>query len=47
MGACLSAPDGNKTTEQDRILHREAEKQLREVSLKLPSSSVDAIGGTL
>lgn len=35
MGACISTPEGNEVTEQDRMLHREAEKQLREVRLKL------------
>ncbi|KAF8798215.1 heterotrimeric G-protein alpha subunit, GPA2-like protein [Phlegmacium glaucopus] len=37
MGACFSAPDVNKTTEHDRMLHREAEKQLREAKAKLAS----------
>lgn len=31
MGVCMSAPDNNEVTERDRKLHREAEKQLKEV----------------
>ncbi|KAH9487347.1 Guanine nucleotide-binding protein alpha-2 subunit [Psilocybe cubensis] len=35
MGACMSAPAGVEISEQDRILHREAEKQLKEAKAKL------------
>lgn len=31
MGACMSAPPGVEVSEQDKIMHREAEKQLKEV----------------
>ncbi|PPQ84829.1 hypothetical protein CVT25_015123 [Psilocybe cyanescens] len=37
MGACMSAPAGVEISEQDRILHREAEKQLKEAKAKLAS----------
>ena len=31
MGACLSSPTALEVTEHDKVLHREAEKQLKEV----------------
>ncbi|KAF5312023.1 hypothetical protein D9619_003664 [Psilocybe cf. subviscida] len=35
MGACMSAPPSVDVTEQDKILHREAEKQLKEAKAKM------------
>ncbi|RDB27427.1 Guanine nucleotide-binding protein alpha-2 subunit [Hypsizygus marmoreus] len=35
MGSCMSSPGGIEVTETDKMLHREAEKQLREAKAKL------------
>ncbi|KAF8168516.1 heterotrimeric G-protein alpha subunit, GPA2-like protein [Crassisporium funariophilum] len=35
MGSCVSAPSGVEVTEQDRTMHREAEKQLKEAKAKM------------
>jgi hypothetical protein len=40
MGACISSPDeaAERDRKQDLILHREAEKLMKEVCLNLSSS---------
>lgn len=35
MGSCMSSPGGLEVSEMDKALHREAEKQLREVRASL------------
>ncbi|TFK38768.1 heterotrimeric G-protein alpha subunit, GPA2-like protein [Crucibulum laeve] len=35
MGSCMSSPAGVEITEQDRALHKEAEKALREAKVKM------------
>ncbi|KAJ7115364.1 heterotrimeric G-protein alpha subunit, GPA2-like protein [Mycena epipterygia] len=35
MGACMSAPGGAEVSERDRVMHRQAEKALKEAKAKL------------